>query len=385
MRKQLYLTIFIILVLSLFVVGPSSSAFASRLNATAPALGDAASYSVLAGSIVTNTGPTTVQGDLGVSPSIGQPPHVSGFPPGTVGPPGEIHDADSHAAAAQAANTAAYGQLSGQLCDVDYGGVTELNGLSLEPGVYCATAFLLSGTLTLTGSGVWIFKSASTLTLMQGASVIGGDPCNVWWGVGSAATLGVQSSLYGNILALESIHLQTGATLNGRALAQTGAVTLDSNTILGPVCMELPTSTPTSTATATATAEVPIATPTSTATATATATATEYVPTPTGTYIPPTATTEVPSATPASTATATATVTATEYVPTPTGTHIPPTATAEVPTATNMPVMTALPPTGGAPLQSESAPWGLVIIAGFSTLALVFGSRAYRKTSKRSQ
>jgi len=296
MRKQMYLTISIILVLSLFVVGPSSSAFASRLNATAPNLGDVASYSVLAGSIVTNTGPTTVQGDLGVSPGIGEPPHVSGFPPGTVGPPGVIHDADSHAAAAQAANTAAYGQLSGQLCDVDYGGVTELNGLSLEPGVYCATAFLLSGTLTLTGSGVWIFKSASTLTLMQGASVIGGDPCNVWWRVGSAATLGVESSLYGNILALESIHLQTGATLNGRALAQTGEVTLDSNTILGPVCMELPTSTPASTATAT------------------------------------------------------------EDVPTPTGTYIPPTATAEVPTATNMPVMTALPPTGGAPLQSESAP-----------------------------
>ena len=333
----MYLTISIILVLSLFVVGPSSSAFASRLNATAPALGDVASYSILAGSIVTNTGPTTVQGDLGVSPGIGQPPHVSGFPPGTVGPPGVIHDADSHAAAAQAANTAAYGQLSGQLCDVDYGGVTELNGLSLEPGVYCATAFLLSGTLTLTGSGVWIFKSASTLTLMQSASVIGGDPCNVWWRVGSAATLGVQSSLYGNILALESIHLQTGATLNGRALAQTGEVTLDSNTILGPVCMELPTSTPTSTATATATA-----------------TATEYVPTPTGTYIPPTATPTL-------------------------------TATAEVPTATNMPVLTALPPTGGAPLQSESAPWGLVIIASFSALALVFGLRAYRKTSKRSQ
>jgi type VI secretion system secreted protein VgrG len=248
-----------------------------------------------------------------------------------------IHDADSHAAAAQAANTAAYGQLSGQLCDVDYGGVTELNGLSLEPGVYCASAFILSGTLTLTGSGVWIFKSASTLTLMQGASVIGGDPCNIWWRVGSSATLGVNSSLYGDVLAYNSIALQTGATLNGRALAQIGAVTLDDNTITYPICQQLPTSTPTSAATATATA------------------------------------------------TATVTATATANVPTPTGTYIPPTATAEVPTATNMPVMTALPPTGGAPLQSESSPWGLLIIGGFSALALVLGSRAYRKTSKRSQ
>ena len=367
MRKQMYLTISIILLLSLFVAGPSSSAFASRLNATPPTLGDVASYSVLAGSIVTNIGPTTVQGDLGVSPGIGQPPLVTGFPPGVVGPPGMIHIQDGHAAAAQAANTAAFGQLD-QPCDITYSGVKDLSGLSLEPGVYCATAFLLTENLTLTGSGVWIFKSASTLTLNQGASVIGGDPCNIWWRVGSSATLGVNSSLIGDVLALTSVALQTGATLNGRALAQTGAVTLDSNTILGPICVQLPTSTPTSAATATATA-----------TATVTATATANVPTPTGTYIPPTATAEVATATPASTATAT------EDMPTPTGTYIPPTATAEVPTATNMPVMTALPPTGGAPLQSESSPWGLLIIGGFSALALVLGSRAYRKTSKPRQ
>ena len=338
MRKRIFLSISIILVMSLFVSGPSSSVFASQLNATAPTLGDVASYSVLGGTTVTNTGPTTVQGDLGVSPGSG----VTGFPPGIVGPPGTIHITDVHAAAAQAANTAAYGQLD-QPCDVDYGGVKELSGLSLEPGVYCATAFILSGTLTLTGSGVWIFKSASTLTLMQGASVIGGDPCNTWWRVGSSATLGVNSSLIGNVLALTSIALQTGATLNGRALAQTGAVTLDSNIILGPICMQLPTSTPTGT----------------------------YVPptsTPTGTYIPPTAT-----------------VTATGDVPTPTGTYLPPTATAEVPTATSMPAMAALPSTGGAPLQSESSPRGLLIVGGLSALALVLGSRAYRKTSKRRQ
>ena len=363
MRKQMYLTISIILVLSLFVVGPSSSAFASRLNATPPTLGDVASYSVLAGTTVTNTGDTWVEGDLGVSPGSA----VTGFPPGVVGPPGTIHITDAHAAGAQIANAIAFGQLD-QPCDVDYGGVKDLSGLSLEPGVYCAVEFVLNGTLTLTGSGVWIFKSASTLTLNQGASVIGGDPCNIWWRVGSSATLGVNSSLYGDILAYNSIALQTGATLYGRALAQIGAVTLDDNTITYPICQQLPTSTPTSAATATATA-----------TATVTATATANVPTPTGTYIPPTATAEVATATPASTATAT------EDMPTPTGTYIPPTATAEVPTATTMPVMTALPSTGGAPLQSESSPWGLLIIGGFSALAIVLGSRAYRKTSKRSQ
>jgi len=318
----MYLTISIILLLSLFVVGPSSSALASRLNVTAPILGAAASYSVLAGLTVENYGPTTVQGDLGVHPGSGQPSNVFGFPPGTVAPPWMIHDADSDAFAAQTANLAAYDQLSNQSCDVDYGSFQELSGLTLWPGVYCANDFQLSGPLTLTGSGVWIFKS-ETLTIRDKASVDSKDPCNIWWRVGGKATLETKSSLYGNILAVEDIELQNGAMLNGRALSLKGRVKLNSNKILGSVCMEQPTPT--------------------------------------------------------------LTATATEEVPTPTGTYIPPTATAEVPTATNMPVMTALPPTGGAPLQSESAPWGLVIIAGFSALALVFGLRAYRKTSKRSQ
>ena len=136
---------------------------ALRPSGTSPILVAVASYQILAGSIVTNSGPTTVSGDLGVSPSIGVPPHVTGFPPGIVSPPGAIHDADAHAAAAQADNTVAFGFLD-QPCDVSYGGVQDLTSVSpLGPGVYCATAFTLSGNLTLTGSGVWIFKSSSTL------------------------------------------------------------------------------------------------------------------------------------------------------------------------------------------------------------------------------
>ena len=217
------------LVALLLVSAPASAA-------TSPTLSAVGSYSVLAGSIVTNTGATTMPGDLGVSPSIGVPPHVTGFPPGVVGPPGTIHDADANAAAAQSDNTAAFAFID-QGCNITYPGTKDLVGENLVPGVYCADAFELSGTLTLSGSGVWIFKSASTLITSGTANVVGGDPCNVWWRVVSSATLGTNTSLLGNILALTSISLNTGATLNGRALAQTGAVTMDDNTITTGVCV----------------------------------------------------------------------------------------------------------------------------------------------------
>jgi Ice-binding-like len=201
--------------------------------ATSPTLGAAGSYSVLGATTVTNTGPTTMPGDLGVSPGTA----VTGFPPGSVG--GTIHTGtDFNVVQAQAANTAAFGSID-QGCDVTYPGITkDLVGLHLVPGVYCAAAFTLSGTLTLTGTtGVWIFKSAATLITSGTANVVGGDPCNVWWREVSSAVLGTTTSLIGNILALTSITLATGAALNGRALAQTGAVTLDSNTITGSACL----------------------------------------------------------------------------------------------------------------------------------------------------
>src|SRR3990172_280130 len=238
--------------------------------ATAPSLGAAASYSVLAGSIVTNTGATTMPGNLGISPSIGVPPHYTGFPPGVVGPPGTIHDADANAAAAQAANTAAFTFLD-QGCDTTYAGVQDLTLVSpLGPGTYCADAFLLTGNLTLSGSsGVWIFKSAATLTTSSNSSVTGGNPCNVWWRLVSSGTLGTGTRFIGNILALTSISLQTGASLNGRAMAQTGQVSLDTNTITGPICALAPTSTPPSEGIPTNT-PVPALTATQVAAATAT-------------------------------------------------------------------------------------------------------------------
>ena len=328
MGKSRVLPVLIVLCVSLVLAGPSFDVSARPLAATSPSLGAAESYSVLAGSIVTNTGPTTIAGDLGISPGIGEPPHYTGFPPGVVGPPGEIHDADAHAAAAQADNTVAFGFLD-QPCDVTYAGVQDLSLVSpLEPGTYCADAFLLSANLTLSGSGVWIFKSAATLTTSAGSSVTGGDPCNVWWRLGSSGTLGTDTTFIGNILALTDIHLQTGASLDGRALAQTGQVTLDSNTIIGPICVVQPTETP-----------VP---------------ATE---TPVPTTETPVPATQTP-------------VSATE------------TPTAE---ATLLPVITALPGTGGAPIQSDGLPWALVIVAGLGATALVLGMRAYRGTYRREQ
>ena len=191
------------------------------LAATSPTLGAAGSYSVLAGATVTNIGPTIVFGDLGVSPGSA----VTGFPPGIVGPPGTIHSADSSAAAAQLANAAAFLALSAPpnvACDQDFGAVVkDLVGLTLVPGVYCADAFTLSGTLTLddTGApnGVWIFRTAADGTLITSSGVDAmvqflngvGSPCNVWWKVGSSATVGVGTTFIGNILALESIAIET--------------------------------------------------------------------------------------------------------------------------------------------------------------------------------
>lgn len=203
------------------------------LAQTSPTLTAVASYSVLAGSQVVNIGgtPVNVSGDLGVSPSIGVPPHVVNILPAAVS--GMIHDADLNAAAAQADNTAAFGTLD-QPCTTTYAAAQDLTLVSpLPAGVYCSPAFTLSGTLALSGAGVWIFKSGATLITSPGSSVTGGDPCNVWWRVVSSATLDTTTSFIGNILALTSITLNTGATLNGRALAQTGQVTLAGNSVGG--------------------------------------------------------------------------------------------------------------------------------------------------------
>ncbi|HKH43696.1 MAG TPA: ice-binding family protein [Thermoanaerobaculia bacterium] len=211
----------------------ASAGFAAFLFGSSPALaqslGTAASFAVLGGSTVTNTGPSIIAGDLGVSPGSA----VTGFPPGIV-IGGTIHAADAVALQAQNDVTAAYNFLAGQACTTDLTG-QDLGGLTLTPGVYCfSSSAQLTGTLTLNGAGLYIFQIGTTLTTASGSSVTltnGASACDVWWQVGSSATLGTATSLPGNILALTSITLNTAASVSGRALARNGAVTLDGNTV----------------------------------------------------------------------------------------------------------------------------------------------------------
>ncbi len=199
---------------------------------------DIGNFSVLAGSTVTNTGTTTITGDVGVS----QGSSITGFPPGQLVGGGTFHRADGAAAQAQTALASAYVDAAGRS-----GGTAEagdLVGKTLTAGVYTSSSSLaLSGDVTLDAQGnpnaVFIIQIASTLTTASGSHVIlanGAKACNVFWQVGSSATLGTNSVFKGNILALASITITTGVNLEGRALARTGAVTLDTDVISGCTC-----------------------------------------------------------------------------------------------------------------------------------------------------
>jgi hypothetical protein len=197
-------------------------------------LGTAQSFGVLGGSTVTNTGATTVNGNVGVSPGTA----VTGFPPGVV-VGGAIHSNDAVAVQAQNDLTTAYNNIAATPCTVDLTG-QNLGGLTLTPGVYCfSSSAQLTGALTLNALGnpnaLFLFKIGSTLTTASGSTVTvinGGSSCNrVYWQVGSSATLGTGTSFAGDILALTSITLTTGANTSGKLLARNGAVTLDTNNV----------------------------------------------------------------------------------------------------------------------------------------------------------
>jgi len=206
--------------------------------AVAPPLGTEQDFAVLGGSTVTNTGPSVITGNLGVHPGSA----VTGFPPGLVAG-GTIHAADADSLLAQNDTITAYNNLTSQACDFDLTG-QDLGGMTLVSGVYCfSSSAQLTGTVTLNAEGdpnaVWVFKTGSTLITASGSSVLltnGAQPCNVFWRVGSSATLGTATSFVGNILALTSITLNTGANISGRALARNGAVTLDTNIVTVAVC-----------------------------------------------------------------------------------------------------------------------------------------------------
>jgi hypothetical protein len=207
-------------------------------TATSVALGTADAYSVLAASTITNTGPSVIGANLGLSPGTS----VTGFPPGIVN--GTEHITDGAAGQAKLDLVTAYNAAASEGPTSPI--VADLGGQQLTPGVYdSASSIGLTGALTLNAGGdpnaVFVFKAdTSTLTTATASSVNlinGAQACNVFWQVGSSATLGSASRFVGTILAMQSITVTTGVTISGRVLARNGAVTLDSDTISTPACL----------------------------------------------------------------------------------------------------------------------------------------------------
>ncbi|MEJ7602718.1 MAG: ice-binding family protein [Kofleriaceae bacterium] len=199
------------------------------------ALRGAARFGVLAASTVTNTGPTMVTGDVGVSPGTA----ITGFPPGIIN--GAKQEGNPTAAQGSTDLTTAYLDAAGRTqCAVTVAG--NLGGRTLGPGLYKSTSSLAisSGNLTLDAKGdadaVWIFQMASTLTVTDRRVILAGGAraANIFWQVGTSATLGTDSVFAGNVMALAAVTLGTRARLDGRALARTGAVALDNNVIVAP-------------------------------------------------------------------------------------------------------------------------------------------------------
>jgi ice-binding like protein len=201
--------------------------------ATSPPLGTAATFAVLGGSAVTNTGATVLTGDLGVSPGSS----ISGFPPGQIN---GTRQSTPVSTTAQTDIATAIGAANAESCDANLSG-QNLGGMTLPPGVYCFdSSAQLTGVLKLDAQGSptaqWLFKVTSAVTTASNAAVIlvnGAGTCsdNVNWLVGSSATVGSGSTFLGNIIATTSITMATGANSTGSLYAHTGAVTMDTNKI----------------------------------------------------------------------------------------------------------------------------------------------------------
>lgn len=200
-------------------------------------LGTADTYSVLGGQTVTNTGSSVLSSDLGVSPGTA----ITGFPPGIS--LGTTHAGDAQALQAQSDLTIAYDDAAGRAPTALVSG--DLVGKTLVGGVYKSSDPLsVTGTLTLDAQGdpntVFIFQSASTLITGSNSAISlinGAQACNIYWQVGSSATLGTSSDFKGSILALTSVTVNTDTTVEGRALARNGQVALDNNVFTAPGCL----------------------------------------------------------------------------------------------------------------------------------------------------
>ncbi|HUX54683.1 MAG TPA: ice-binding family protein [Williamwhitmania sp.] len=198
-------------------------------------LAGASNFAALSGSAITNTGATTITGDLGLSPGSS----IGGFPPGILN--GTLHINDAAASQAKLDLTAAYNDAAGRTSTDIVTLSGNIGGLTLTPGLYMSTSSLAisSGDLTFDALGdanaVFIIQIASSLTTTSGRKVFlsgGASAANIFWQVGSSATFGTTSVFKGTIIAMESITFNTGATLDGRALARTGGISMEGNTIV---------------------------------------------------------------------------------------------------------------------------------------------------------
>ena len=202
-------------------------------------LGTATGFGVIAAQAITSTGATIISGDLGIHPNNAS--SVTGFsfstPPGTGIVTGTPHFADAVALTAKNDGLAAYNMAASRPCTTTISG--DLGGRTLTPGVYCSASSMgLTGTLTLDAQGdsnaVFIFQIGSTLTTASASQVRminGGQSCNIFWQIGSSATMGTGSSFLGNVLASSSITMTTGTNSTGRLIALNGALTLDGTTV----------------------------------------------------------------------------------------------------------------------------------------------------------
>lgn len=218
--------------------------FASTLNLYAASvdLGAALSFRVLAGSGITFTGPTTVFGDIGSSPT----PSITGLENLTL--IGTNHAGDAFTQFGKASLVVAFADAQGRTPSTIFPAPYDLGGDILLPGVYKdASSFEINGTLVLDAQGdpnaMWIFQAGSSLTTATGSSILltgGAQASNIFWQIGSSATLGTDSLFAGNLMALTSISSNTGAFVDGRLLAINGAVTLQSNGVVPePGCLAL--------------------------------------------------------------------------------------------------------------------------------------------------
>jgi hypothetical protein len=356
---------------SIVLAGSSAGA---AIVPTVP-LATAGSYAVLGGSKVTNTGGSVLDGSLGLWPGTS----ITGFPPGIVLPPGTIDTTNAVAQQAQSDLTVGYNSAAGR--SIDGTTTADLANLTLQAGVYAGPskgALLLSGPLVLDGAGnassVFIFQTDSTLTTATASTVtlIGGAlECNVFWQIGSSATLGTSSVFRGNLLALTAITVNNGVTVHGRALARNAAVTLDNDVFVKPTCAAAPPATTTSTPGATTTTADGGGTTTTTGAVGATTSTTSAAATTTTTS--PAATTTTTEAVRAASVTTTTLLIA-EATTTTAPADVSVTASAAA--APAVPAVVAVPRTGGTPAPEHGVTWPMGVAAGLvGSFLLLVGRR----------